>query len=99
MLGAIAGDIIGSSYEFAGIKTKDFALFSPDSRFTDDTVLTIAVADPGLIFTDDNVIPDLVWISTERLARVLDESGHLVAAPELVVVESPIATTIPLTLN
>jgi ADP-ribosylglycohydrolase len=45
MLGAIAGDIIGSSYEFAGLKTKDFELFSQDSRFTDDTVLTIAVAD------------------------------------------------------
>jgi Uma2 family endonuclease len=41
---------------------------------------------PGLVFTDDdNVIPDLVWISTDRLARVLDESGHLLAAPELVV--------------
>jgi Uma2 family endonuclease len=41
---------------------------------------------PGLVFTDDdNVIPDLVWISTDRLARVLDESGHLVAAPELIV--------------
>jgi Uma2 family endonuclease len=41
---------------------------------------------PGVIFTDDdNVIPDLVWISTDRLARVLDESGHLLAAPELVV--------------
>ncbi len=41
---------------------------------------------PGVIFTDDdNVIPDLVWISNGRLARVLDESGHLLAAPELVV--------------
>jgi Uma2 family endonuclease len=41
---------------------------------------------PGVIFTDDdNVIPDLVWISNARLARVLDESGHLLAAPELVV--------------
>jgi Uma2 family endonuclease len=41
---------------------------------------------PGVIFTDDdNVIPDLVWISNDRLARVLDESGHLLAAPELVV--------------
>jgi Uma2 family endonuclease len=41
---------------------------------------------PGVIFTDDdNVIPDLVWISNDRLARVLDESGHLSAAPELVV--------------
>jgi Uma2 family endonuclease len=41
---------------------------------------------PSVIFTDDdNVIPDLVWISTDRLERVLDESGHLLAAPELVV--------------
>lgn len=44
MIGAIAGDIIGSVYEHNGIKTKDFPLFSPSSRFTDDTVLTIAVA-------------------------------------------------------
>jgi Uma2 family endonuclease len=44
------------------------------------------VTTPGLIFTDDdNVIPDLVWISRDRLARILDESGHLVGAPELVV--------------
>ncbi len=44
------------------------------------------VTTPGLIFTDDdNVIPDLVWISSDRLARILDESGHLVGAPELVV--------------
>ena len=45
MLGAIAGDIIGSVHEFFGGKTKDFPLFVPESRFTDDTVLTIAVAD------------------------------------------------------
>jgi Uma2 family endonuclease len=40
----------------------------------------------GVIFTDaDNVIPDVVWISKERLAAVLDDAGHLTAAPELVV--------------
>ncbi|MBF0432263.1 MAG: ADP-ribosylglycohydrolase family protein [Fibrobacteria bacterium] len=44
MLGAIVGDMIGSAYEFAPIKIKDFSLFSSDSRFTDDTVLTVAVA-------------------------------------------------------
>ena len=44
MLGAIAGDIIGSVYEHRPIKTKDFPLFSQDSRFTDDTVLTVAIA-------------------------------------------------------
>ena len=45
MIGAIAGDIIGSIYEFNQIKTKDFPLFSEDCTFTDDSVLTVAVAD------------------------------------------------------
>lgn len=45
MIGAIAGDIIGSVYEHRGIKTKDFPLFNALCRFTDDTVLTVAVAD------------------------------------------------------
>lgn len=45
MLGAIIGDIIGSIYEKANLKTTDFELFTPDSHFTDDTVLTIAVMD------------------------------------------------------
>lgn len=45
MIGAIAGDVIGSVYEFNNILTTDFPLFSPRSRFTDDSVLTIAVAD------------------------------------------------------
>lgn len=45
MLGAIAGDIIGSVYEHNNIKSVDFPLFSPGSIFTDDTVLTVAVAD------------------------------------------------------
>lgn len=45
MIGAIAGDIIGSVYERCPIKTKEFPLFHPQCRFTDDTVLTVAVAD------------------------------------------------------
>jgi len=45
VLGAIAGDVIGSVYEFDNIKTTEFPLFRADSTFTDDTVLTIAVAD------------------------------------------------------
>lgn len=46
MYGAILGDIIGSPYEFdQGDKTKDFPLFSEKSMFTDDTVMTIAVAE------------------------------------------------------
>ena len=45
MIGAIAGDIIGSVYEYAAMKSKSFPLFQPGSCFTDDTVLTVAVAD------------------------------------------------------
>jgi ADP-ribosylglycohydrolase len=45
MLGAIAGDIIGSRFEHAGIKSKNFELFNQQSTFTDDTVHTIALAD------------------------------------------------------
>ncbi|MFP4193512.1 MAG: ADP-ribosylglycohydrolase family protein [Desulfosalsimonas sp.] len=45
MLGAIAGDITGSVYEARPVKTKDFPLFSRGCTFTDDTVLTVAVAD------------------------------------------------------
>ncbi len=45
MIGALAGDIIGSVYEWHNIKTKDFVLFSPACFFTDDSILTIALAD------------------------------------------------------
>ncbi|MFP4481958.1 MAG: ADP-ribosylglycohydrolase family protein [Thermovirgaceae bacterium] len=45
MLGAIAGDVIGSVYENNPVKGLEFPLFSEDSRFTDDTVLTVALAD------------------------------------------------------
>lgn len=61
MFGAILGDIIGSPYEFdMGNKSKDFPLFGRDSQFTDDTVMTVAVAD-GLkrasreSFKDENI--------------------------------------------
>jgi ADP-ribosylglycohydrolase len=60
MLGAIVGDIVGSVHEYIGTKTTEFPLFVPGSDFTDDSVLTVAVAD---------------WILTGRdLADVL--SGY-----------------------
>ena len=45
MYGAILGDVVGSPYEFRNIKTKEFPLFSRSSRFTDDTAMTVAVAE------------------------------------------------------
>jgi ADP-ribosylglycohydrolase len=54
MLGAIAGDVIGSVHEGAGTKTKSFPLFVPQSTFTDDSVLTVAVAE--WILTGENLV-------------------------------------------
>ena len=46
-----------------------------------ETIIT-----PGIIFSDiGNVIPDVVWVSKERLATIEDEAGHLVGAPELII--------------
>ena len=58
MIGAIAGDIIGSVYEHHPMKTKDFLLFDSRCRFTDDSVLTIAVAQA--ILTDSDYLQS-VW--------------------------------------
>mgnify|MGYP000154629889 CR=1 FL=1 len=44
MLGAVLGDIIGSSYEWHNVKTKDFPLVTTGTKYTDDTVMTLAVA-------------------------------------------------------
>jgi ADP-ribosylglycohydrolase len=44
MLGAIIGDIVGSAYEFLPAQHQDFPLFTAQSTYTDDTVLTIAIA-------------------------------------------------------
>jgi ADP-ribosylglycohydrolase len=45
MLGAIAGDVVGSVFEFSPVRSTDFPLFVPHSTFTDDSVLTVAVAE------------------------------------------------------
>jgi ADP-ribosylglycohydrolase len=60
MLGAIAGDVIGSVHEWAGTKTKDFPLFVRHSTYTDDSVLTVAVAD--WILTDSDLIDTFQYV-------------------------------------
>ena len=79
MYGALLGDIIGSPYEFdMGDKTKTFPLFSPDSRFTDDSVMTVAVAEAlmdGLGEDDDKVISRLV-ASMQRFGRRHPFAGY-----------------------
>jgi len=51
MIGAIAGDIIGSVYEWHNLKSKEFPLFNNECTYTDDSVLTIALADTLLTGT------------------------------------------------
>ena len=71
MFGAILGDIIGSPYEFdMGDKTKNFPLFSEESCFTDDTVMTIAVAEA---FMD---VPDEEEVIRWRLVQSMQKWGH-----------------------
>lgn len=55
MIGAMIGDIVGSRFEWNSLKSKDFELFAPDVRFTDDTAMTVAVAEGILqsLDTDD----------------------------------------------
>ena len=49
------------------------------------TGLGVIATTPGIVFADsDNVIPDLVWLRQGRLREILDDQGHLTAAPDLV---------------
>lgn len=57
MLGAVLGDIIGSTYEWHNAKGEDFVLFPEGSRFTDDTVLSVAVADK-ILNADKSTVSD-----------------------------------------
>ncbi len=61
-------------------------IYSRLLTWSEDTGLGKPLITPGLIFTDaDNVIPDMVWVSSQRLPELVDEEGHLAGAPELVV--------------
>lgn len=72
MYGAILGDIIGSPFEFdRGDKTKDFELFTKGSQFTDDSVMTVAVAE-GLLSVGPDAEPEAV---REAVARSMREWG------------------------
>ena len=74
MYGAILGDIIGSPFEFdMGNKSKEFPLFSKNSTFTDDSVMTIAV---GYAFLDAQPNADIEWIR-RRLISSMKQYGRM----------------------
>ena len=80
MYGAILGDIIGSPYEFdRGGKTKVFPLFSKYSTFTDDTVMTVAVADAFLGVQpemEEGAIRQRVITKMQKFGRLYPHAGY-----------------------
>ncbi len=80
MYGAILGDIIGSPYEFTGgSKSKEFPLFTERSTFTDDTVMTLAVADAFMDFSgpeSDEWILKRLTIQMRYYGRKYPNAGY-----------------------
>ena len=79
MYGAILGDIIGSPYEFdRGNKSKDFEMCEGDAGFTDDTVMTIAVAEAltATLGEDDDFIKDSIVYSMKRWGKKYPNAGY-----------------------
>ena len=74
MIGAILGDIVGSIYEFDNIKTKDFELFDKNCIFTDDTVVTVAVAKTLLDF--EKITKENIEDFKNALVRDMHEIGR-----------------------
>ena len=80
MYGAILGDMIGAPYEFdRGSKSKDFPMFTEESHFTDDTVMTVAVAEALLTAHEgasDEVIRDSLVSSMHRWGKKYPNAGY-----------------------
>ena len=77
MFGAILGDMIGAPYEFdRGDKTKDFPLFTDESQFTDDSVMTIAVAEALLDTEDEKLLPAKLVKSMQAWGRKYPDAGY-----------------------
>ena len=79
MYGAILGDMIGAPYEFdRGNKTKDFPLFSRRSEFTDDSVMTIAVAEAlmNTLGRSDEEIKNSLVASMQKWGHMYPDAGY-----------------------
>ena len=72
MLGAIIGDIVGSVYEWHNIKTKDFTLFRENCFFTDDTVMTCAVAEALMNGGEEAAFIDAM----QKFGRMYPDAGY-----------------------
>ncbi|MBQ9735597.1 MAG: ADP-ribosylglycohydrolase family protein [Clostridia bacterium] len=70
MLGAIIGDIVGSRHEWKNNKRKDFLLFTADCHFTDDSLMTLAIAEAFTFFKGDWHDPDFQGYVIERMVKM-----------------------------
>ncbi|MBE6665129.1 MAG: ADP-ribosylglycohydrolase [Ruminococcaceae bacterium] len=79
MIGAIFGDIVGSRYEFRNTKTKNFELFAKGCHFTDDSVMTLAVAKALLQYDktqDLKVFQDILITSMHTYGNAYPYAGY-----------------------
>lgn len=90
MIGAIIGDIIGSRFERQNIKTKDFELFHPRCRFTDDSVMSLAVAKSLLKCDNDYTSLSNIAINTmQSIGRIYPNCGFGLGFYRWLVSENP----------
>ena len=77
MLGAIIGDVVGSRFEFHNRLSRDFAFFHPDCRFTDDTVMTCAVAQALMDSREDfSDLAERTVSAMQRIGRRYPNCGY-----------------------
>ena len=77
MIGAIIGDVVGSRFEFNNILSKEFEFFHPNCEFTDDTVMTCAVAQ-GLMDSreDYSDLSEKTVLAMQRIGRQFPYCGY-----------------------
>ena len=82
----IDGELFVTRSPHAGHQAAAGRIYARLLAWSEETGLGEPLITPGIIFSDaDNVIPDAIWSRHERLAKLIDEEGHLRGAPELVV--------------
>ena len=76
IIGAIAGDCFGAAYEFHPVKHGDFDIYK-EPRFTDDTVMTLAVATKGMEMPEELARCGYNNVLDDNLRQILDEFNRV----------------------
>ena len=76
MIGAIIGDIIGSRFEFHNHKSKEFKLFTADCEFTDDTVMTCAIAEALMTKGEDETMQQAATRTMHSIGKLYPNCGY-----------------------